>query len=274
MATCCQGGRRQRRWGAACLGALLLATCLPAAPEAVRELSRQGPSVTLGTSAFRLTVEPTGTLRDVRVSDTQLLSFIALYTTPTSPETGKGVRGCQAETPGLGDRPPQMDVTTSDGAAQVAITRVCSHPQVLDNAPLWRLVETVQVSPRGELHVRYRCHFDRLLRWGGFSVAVALTMDAVRDRALEAYLPGLTVPAQVPARLPTRDEARETMGARVETSAGPLGLWLGGTRRCEIQDWTRYLTFLAAPEAMPHSGMTMYRDTECGFSVALRLPVQ
>jgi len=103
---------------------------------------------------------------------------------------------------------------------------------------------------------------------------VALTMDAMRDRTLEAYLPGLTVPARAPGDLPTRDEAREMMGAQLETSAGSLRLWLGGTGRCEIQDWTRYLTFLAAPEAMPHGGMTMYRDTECGFSAALRLPVQ
>ena len=263
-------GLRSAMWA----GAMLATTGLLAQPEPVRELSRQGPNVKLGTTRFCLTLEPTGTIRDVRVGETQLISFIALYTTPTSPETGQGVRGCQAETPGLGDRPPQMDVTCSDGGAQVVITRVCSHPQVLDNAPLWRLCETVRLSPRGELDLRYQCRFDRLLRWGGFSLATALTMDAVRGRALAAYLPGLTVPGEAPGSLPGRDQTRELMGARVETSAGPLALWLGGTGRVDVQDWTQYLTFLAAPGAMPHGGMTMYRDTECRLSAALRLPVK
>ncbi|MBU0609029.1 MAG: hypothetical protein KKI08_14175 [Armatimonadetes bacterium] len=262
--------------GARCLLALcaaLVAVPLLAQGEAIRELSRQGQTVTLGTPRFRATIEPTGTLRDVRVGDTQLISFIALYTTPTSPETGKGVRGCQAETPGLGDRPSAMDVTFADGGAQVIITRVCSHPQVLENAPLWRLRETVRLSPQGELSLQYDCRFDRLLRWGGFNVATALTMDAVRGQPLEVYLPGLTVPGEAPGTLPDRDQSVGLMGARVMSSAGPLRLWFGGTSRVHVQDWTRYLTFLASPRALPHSNMTMYRDTGFCCSVALWLPV-
>ena len=254
-------------------GAVLTATCLLAQPEAVRELSRRDQTVTLGTARFRATVEPTGTLRDVRVGETQLVSFIALYTTPTSPETGKGVRGCQAETPGLGDRPPQVDVSFADGAAQVVITRVCSHPQVLDNAPLWRLRETVRLGSRGELDLRYQCSFDRLMRWGGFSLATALTMDAVRGKALQAFLPGLTVPGEVPGGLPDREHTRGLMGARVESGAGPLELWFGGTSRVDVQDWTQYLTFLASPAQLPHGGLYVYRDTETCLSAALRLPV-
>jgi hypothetical protein len=253
--------------------AVLAAACLPAQDEAVRVLSRNGQAVTIGTARFRATIEPTGTIRNVCAGETQLVSFIALYTSPTSPETGQTVRGCQAETPGLGDRPPQMDLSFAGGAAQVVITRVCSHPQVLGNAPLWRLRETVRLSPRGELDLRYACSFDRLMRWGGFSLATGLTMEAVRGKPLQAFLPGLTVPGEVPGGLPDREHTRGLMGARVGSGAGPLEMWFGGTSRVDMQDWTQYLSFLASPNALPHGGLYVYRDTETSFSAALRLPV-
>lgn len=272
------GQRRDPRLSEMCLLLVVGVTfanpaCGRAQGEAVRELARTDQAVTLGTSQFRVSVERTGTLRNVRVGETQLVSFIALYTTPTSPETGKGARGCQAETPGLGDRAPQMDVTCAEGGAQVAITRVCSHPQVLDNAPLWRLRETVRVSPRGELDLRYECHFDRLLRWGGFDLVTALTMEAVRGKPFQTFLPGLTIPGEAPGNLPDRDHSQGLMGARVESGAGPLALWFGGTSRVQMQDWSQYLSFLAAPAQMPHGGLYTYRDTETCFTVALRLPV-
>ena len=63
------------------------------------------------------------------------------------------------------------------------------------------------------------------------------------------------------------------MGARVESTAGPLALWFGGTSRVQMQDWSQYLSFLAGPAQMPHGGLYTYRDTEMCFTVALRLPV-
>lgn len=243
------------------------------AAEPVRELARNGAALTLGNPRLRLTIEPAGTIRNVRVGDTQLVSFIALYTNPTSPELGKDVRGCQAETPGLGDRPPEMNVSFAEGTAQVVITRVCSHPQVLGNAPLWRLRETISLSPDGVLQLRYACAFDQLVRWQGFSLATALTMDAVRGQALQAFMPGFTFTGTVPEALPARDDLYGLMGARVGTTTGPLTAWFGGASRVDVLNWTQYLTFMANPLAMPHAGLTTYRDTHADLSVEMHLPV-
>jgi hypothetical protein len=166
-----------------------------------------------------------------------------------------------------------MNVSFADGAAQVVIHRVCSHPQVLNNEPLWRLRETLSLSPDGVLQIRYGCVFDRLLRWQGFALATALTMDAVRGRALQAFMPGLTFTGAIPDALPARDEVHGLMGARVATAAGPLTTWFGGASRVDVLNWTQYLTFLAAPTTLPHGGMTVYRNTRADLTVELRLPV-
>lgn len=256
-----------------CLGVMLAPGRLRAEQEPVRELSREGQSICLGTARFSVTVEPSGTIRPVRVKDLPLVSFIALYTYPVSPDDGKAVRGCQAEAPGLGDRPPQMDVSFADGVGRVSITRVCSHPQVLDNAPLWRLQETIEIAPDGLLNLAYRCSFDRLLRWGGFGLATALAMDPVRGKTLQSFAPDLTIPGEIPGKLPGRDLSEGLMGACVDSTKGPVWLWFGGASRVDTLDWTQFLTFLANPEALPHSGLTVFRGTECRLTVSMRLPV-
>lgn len=255
------------------LVATVLVSSLARGAEPVRELTRAGLDLTLGTPRFRLTVRASGAIAAAQVGDTSLISFISFYTNPVSPQTGKAVRCCQVESPGLGDRPSEVQTDFRDGVATVTIVRDCSHPEVDANAPLWRLRETVEVTPTGQITIRYRGHWLRLSRWSGFSVVTAFTTEAFRGRPLEAYVPGLTLPGVPPKELPDRHLLDGLMGLQLSSSAGPVRQWLGGMHRADIQDWGQYLSVLATPTVLPHSNMTMYRDTEAAFSISLQLPL-
>jgi hypothetical protein len=144
-----------------------LLTCLlvvvgPALAQ-VRALKETPTNVLLGTDAFSLNVEQSGTLRNIKLGETVLWSFVGIYSNPNSTEDDKPVRCCQAESPGLGDRPPQMTTDFANGAATVVITRDCSHPKLYNNEPFWKLRQTVLVQPDGLVRVTYNCRFVRYL---------------------------------------------------------------------------------------------------------------
>lgn len=252
---------------------LALALLGGAAPAQVRVLKQQADRVELGTERFSLTVEATGTLRAVKVGDTVLLPFAGLYTNPVSTTDGKAVRCCQAEQPGLGQRPPSMEVAPADGAVTVTVSRDCSHPAIYDNAPVWHLVQTVRVQPEGLVEVRYHCRFLRYLPQMTCLVVFAGAMPEYRDRAWRAQLPGRELSGTVPGALPGRGDLGGAWDLTVESSRGPVRYRFGGAGRVEMGDWGQYLEVGATLPDLPHGG-EMYRGVEQEISVSVQLPVK
>jgi hypothetical protein len=252
------------------LWALLLT--LPALAQ-VQALKQQPGSVTLGTDRFSLTVEASGTLRAIKSGETVLFPFVGIYSNPTSTEDDKPVRCCQAESPGLGDRPPQMDTVFADGNATVTITRDCSHPKLYNNEPIWRLRETVLVQPDGLVRVTYNCRFLRYLYNMSWTAVFAAAMPEFTGRTWQARVPDLTLNGVIPTALPKRDDLAGAWELLLESSRGPLKVSFGKAGRVEMGDWGQYLEIGASLPALPHSG-PLYRGVEQEITVSLQLPIK
>lgn len=267
----CSATTRDTRLALGVLVALLAS--LPAGAQ-VRELKTDGQGVTLGTDAFSLTVEKTGTLRAVKVGATVLFPFVALYTNPTSTEEdGKPVRCCQAEQPGLGDRPSQVTTSFAGGTATIIILRDCSHPKLYGNAPIWNLRETVTVQPDGLIRVNYQCRFLRFLPGMSWTAVFAGAMPEFTGRAWQGQIPTMTIQGTIPDSLPKRDETTGLWGLSLASSRGPVQFTFGQTSRVEVNNWGQYLEVGAMLPNLPHGGQPMYRGVQQEITVSLKLPV-
>lgn len=255
----------------------LLAACLllgtgPALAQ-VQALKQLPSGVVLGTDKFSLTVENSGTLRSIKLGEITLLPFVAIYSNPTSTDDeAKPVRCCQAESPGLGDRPPQMETSFADGRATLVITRDCSHPKVYDNAPIWTLRETVVVQPGGLIKITYHCRFLRFLTKMSWTAVLAAAMPEFTGRSWRARVPDMMLGGTVPADLPKRGGLEGAWELQLESSQGTLYYSFANAGRLELNDWGQYLQVGASLPDMPHTG-PVYRDVEQELTVSLQLPV-
>jgi hypothetical protein len=239
----------------------------------VRALKEAPTGVTLGTDRFSLSVDQSGTLRAIKVGETVLWSFVGIYSNPTSTEDDKPVRCCQAETPGLGDRPPQMTTAFADGAATVVITRDCSHPKLYNNEPFWKLRQTVLVQPDGLVRVTYNCRFLRYLSNMSWMAVFAGAMPEFTGRKWSAQIPNMTLSGEIPAGLPKRGDLAGAWEVLLESSQGPVRVSFGDASRVELGDWGQYLQVGAMLADMPNSG-PVYRGVEREMTVTIQLPIR
>ena len=251
---------------------VLLLGALPAAAQ-VRVLAQQVDRVTLGTDRFSLTVEATGTLRAIKSGDCLLFPFVGIYSNPASTEDGQPVRCCQAEQPGLGDRPPQMKTTFTGDVATVTITRDCSHPKLYGNEPFWNLRETVVVQPDGLIRVTCHCRFLRYLPNMSWTAVFAGAMPQFTGHTWRAQVPSRTLTGAIPAGLPKRGDLEGAWEVLLESSQGPVRMGFAGVGSLELGDWGQYLEVGAMLPALPHSG-PMYRGVEQEITVSLQLPLK
>lgn len=261
-------------WSARVTPLFLLLLLIPAvAPAQVRELGKAEGGVVLGTDRFSVTVRPSGTITNVKSGETLLLSFISLYTTPQSTEDGAGVRCCQTESPGLGDRTPEMKVSFVEGKAVVEISRECSHPKVYHNDPIWSLKETVVVEPSGKIRVTYDCVFHRITRWSGLSAICAGAMPAFKGQTYRALVPGGWLEGIIPEGLPHRNSTDGLWDLTLQSTAGRVHLSFNNASRVTLDDWTQYLAISTAMPNLPHSGLYTYRGQHERFGLTIQLPV-
>lgn len=260
-------------WSARVTPFILLLLIPAVAPAQVRELGKAEGGVVLGTDRFSVTVRPSGTVTNVKSGETLLLSFISLYTTPHSTEDGAGVRSCQTESPGLGDRAPEMKVSLADGKAVVEISRECSHPKVYHNDPIWSLKETITVDPDAKLSVTYDCLFHRITHWSGLSAVCAGAMPAFKGQTFRALLPGSYLSGVIPEGLPHRNDTVGLWDLTLQSTAGPVHIRFDNPGRVTLDDWTNYLAVSTALPNLPHSGLDTYRGQHERFGLTIQLPV-
>ncbi|MEN6305934.1 MAG: hypothetical protein ABFD96_24625 [Armatimonadia bacterium] len=263
--------RKADAWLLAVMPVLLMLPSLASAQ--VRELGKAEGGVTLGTDRFSVTVRPSGTISNVKSGQTLLFPFISLYTTPHSTEDGAGVRACQTETPGLGDRAPEMRVVLAEEKATVEISRECSHPKVYHNAPIWSLKETVVIEPSGRLRLTYDCLFHRITRWSGLASVCAGAMPAFKEQTFRALIPGGYLSGLIPAGLPNRNDTVGLWDLTLQSTAGPVHLTFDNPGRVTLDDWTQYLAISTALPNLPHGGLYTYRGQHERFGFTIQLPV-
>ncbi len=131
----------------AALVALLTVACVAVAqPPPLRILESSDAAVTIGSEAFSVTVESTGRLANLQAGGTKSVSFVAMYSSPASFETGKGVRAVQGErgeARGIGPIPETIAAEKRGERYLVDIKRTAARKEICGGAPLYDLHQTV-----------------------------------------------------------------------------------------------------------------------------------
>lgn len=254
------------------------ATSVAGAEPEVRELSRKGETVTLGTEAFSVTFEPNGRLRDIRCGERELISFISLYTTPYSFSSGKGLRCVQGEEPsrGMGKRPGTITVEPDGDGQVIKLARLCSHPEIREGKPYLRLTETVDIRPAGVIRFAQEYEWLDLVRWHQFNLIVALNMKELKDRPFRAQYPGFAEEgALTEGKAYTKIEHLDgTIRAlSVDTGSGPLVIEFHNHIRASSSRWGQYASVSLRPGAYGYHS-DIFRGVRDRAAFTIRLPVR
>ena len=166
--------------------------CLHAREFAVRRIGEKKANA-WGTDEFQITVSPLGTIRHIRVGDTELVwQGAALYTFPYPIAGGKAIRTVQGEgygKRGLSVEAPEVSERDVDGTHIWELTHLVATKAVLDGRPLCRVRQTLSVTPTGEIEVVYDCEWLETVRWSSFMVLIIIDKKACSGKpflALEA----------------------------------------------------------------------------------------
>ncbi len=157
---------------------------LPAGPILGAEVSRlkqQGASTIYGTDAFSISVHNSGRLNDLKVGETVLFPLIALYTTPITFDTGKGLRVVQGESPpgGLSPRPPQVSQELKNGSARLEFRGDIAHQKIHDARPLCQFTETILIRPEGRVDLHWNFRWTDMVVWSNMTLQVLVKEEAV-----------------------------------------------------------------------------------------------
>lgn len=136
-----------------------------------------------GTKEFQVHVSASGRLRYLKVGGREVLRQVAaLYAFPKPPGSRRSVRLIQGVASLEGRpclAPPKMATREVDGKRVFEFRFVVAHRKVLAARPLCDVRQRVEITPTGEIHVRYDLEWLQTLRWK--TVTVILTADIRRS---------------------------------------------------------------------------------------------
>ncbi len=260
------------------LVALFSVACTaPAAEQPLRILQSTDQAVTIGTDAFSVTVHSSGRMDALQAGGVKYVSFIALYTSPSSFQTGKGVRAVQGETGedrGIGPLPDSITAEKRGDRYFIAINRTAARKEICDGQPLYELHQTVEIAPNGVLRARYEFNWLRFCRIGRPTIYVALATETFADLTFWA---DYTTRCQHGAFSEGGDYAPFTKlkgplrAMRVDCPAGPFDLWIDAGSSVTSTRWgERYNSIgLYVPKA---SGM-MYPGVTSVVQFTIKVPL-
>ncbi len=260
------------------LVALFSVACTaPAAEQPLRILQSTDQAVTIGTDAFSVTVHSSGRMDALQAGGVKYVSFIALYTSPSSFQTGKGVRAVQGETGedrGIGPLPDSITAEKRGDRYFIAINRTAARKEICDGQPLYELHQTVEIAPNGVLRARYEFNWLRFCRIGRPTIYVALATETFADLTFWA---DYTTRCQHGAFSEGEDYAPFTKlkgplrTMRVDCPAGPFDLWIDAGSSVTSTRWgERYNSIgLYVPKA---SGM-MYPGVTSVVQFTIKVPL-
>lgn len=162
---------------AALLAVLAFALPARAAETEVRLLRGDTRNGVWGTSEFQVQVLDTGALSLVRMGKHDLIREAASFrTAPLPPDSQEPAR---SEILGLDENgrtipKPRLTLRQDRGSRIFRFDYAVTSPAIDAGAPLCRVVQTLTITPRGEIHVVYDCEWTRTLRWHVFQFVVSL----------------------------------------------------------------------------------------------------
>ena len=165
------------RMSAVMLAVLCVVPVAAEQPPPLRILEGSSTAVTIGNDAFSVKVDSTGRLSNLQAGGIEYVSFVAMYSSPTSFETGKGVRAVQGETGearGIGPIPEKIAAEQRGERYVVNIKRTAERQEICGGAPLYDLHQTVEVAPNGTVNLRYEFAWRRFFDPGSPTIYVAL----------------------------------------------------------------------------------------------------
>jgi len=249
-------------WRTLTLLVLLLGTpCLHGREFEVRRIGEKKANV-WGTDEFQITVSPLGTIRHIRVGDTEVVwQGAALYTFPYPLDGGKAIRTVQGEgygKRGLSVEAPKVAERDVDGTHIWELTHLVATKAVLDGRPLCRVRQTLSVTPTGEIEVVYDCEWLETVRWSSFMVLVLFDKTACPGRpflALETEgtthtgLLDTSSPGQGGQRI--RNVVLEQLSLR--PAAGPVHVVWPEPATSALY-WSRSIELRISPRGLPRHG--------------------
>ena len=220
------------RMSAVVLAVLCVASGAVAQPPPLRILESSETAVTIGSDAFSVKVESTGRLANLQAGGTEYVSFVAMYSSPASFETGKGVRAVQGESGearGIGPVPETITAEQRGERYLVDIKRTAARQEILAGAPLYDLHQTVEIAPNGVVSLRYQFDWRRFFNPGSPTVYVALTAGTFGGLTYWADHSANCIRGEfAEGKDYTRYEGLKgsMRSMRAETPAGPFDLWI------------------------------------------------
>jgi len=230
-----------------------------------------------GTKEFQVHVNELGNLRRVKVGGKEIISqAAALYTSPKPPGSNKGIRTVQGE--GYGKRgltveKPEMTTRDENGKRVFEFGLLVANQQVLDGRPLCRVSERVVITPTGEIHVRYDCHWLATVRWYMFAHLLMFEKEQCGSRdylalAGDRTFAGTLEPGPV---LERRIRFVKFEQLTIRTEVGPCHLVWHEEANCSFH-WSKNIQLSFSPAAVPRRGF-IYKGQKATISYSILLPV-
>jgi len=226
----------------AVLALLCMGGSISAAYPPLKVMQASDQAVTVGSEAFSVEVGSTGRVQKLQAGGVEYVSFIALYTGPTSFETGKSIRAVQGEGPGrdLGPAPSSITAERRGERYFIPIRHVAAREEICGGDPLYELLQTVEIAPSGALNLRYEVTYLRFFQMGRPIIYVALAAKTFA---------GLTYWADYSGRCEhgvfTEDKEHTKFegldgplrSMQVDCPAGPFTMWLDTDTRVTSTRW-------------------------------------
>lgn len=165
------------------VGLSLAARAAQAREFRVRLLKGDERNGVWGTKEFQVRVSDSGRMTSLKVGGREVLRQVAaFYAYPTPPDSKRAIRLIQGDaSPGGRPSLAPAEMTTRDenGKRIFEFAYVIAHKKVLAGRPLCDVRQRVEITPTGEIHVRYDLAWLQTLRWSG--ATVILTADIKRS---------------------------------------------------------------------------------------------
>lgn len=245
----------------ACWAVLVVVALAPPAAAGAHRVRRLGDerSQVWGTDEYEATVTPLGLVRHVKVRGVEVIwQAAALYTSPIPSGAEKGVRTVQGE--GTGKRGltvelPEVTLSEQNGSRVFEFRHLVSNRQVLEGRPLCRVLQTLVLTPTGEIRVTYDCEWLETVRWQTFLILILYDRDDVcRNRPFlsvtdDTVRTGVLEPGPLkPGVRQLRNLALKQFTVRPEM--GPVHFMSDGTSRATIS-WASSIQLSLTPRDMP-----------------------
>jgi len=274
--------RRQRSCGgtspAVVFGLLLLCAPVPAREFEVRLLSGTETDGVWGTVEFQLSVRSSGLVRELKIGERELIwQVAALYTHPVAPDGTEGVRTVQGE--GYGERglsltPPAMRRRAEGGKRLFEFDHLVANKRVLDGAPLCRVLQTLTITPTGEVLVAYDFEWLETVRWHGFEMLLFLKSEPYRDQDFLVFAEGMVRSGKIEPGPPSERQVRSELFSQVslQSVAGPVHFLWHEKSRCSFRWPGEELQLSMTPPCVPYRGF-VYKGQKDRIAYRILLPV-